>query len=116
MGGYKVQGRTPETAKKILNDAKAVEQAGAFAVVLEGVPSDLASKITGELKIPTIGIGAGPRCDGQVLVTHDALGFYEKVPKFVKKYASLRESILSAVKTYKKEVEEREYPTEKYSY
>ncbi len=116
MGGYKVQGRTPETAKKILNDAKVVEQAGAFAVVLEGMPSDLASKITDELKIPTIGIGAGPHCDGQVLVTHDTLGFYEKTPKFVKKYASLRELILSAVKTYKKEVEEGRFPTEEYSY
>ncbi|UZE91905.1 MAG: 3-methyl-2-oxobutanoate hydroxymethyltransferase [Methanosarcinales archaeon] len=116
MGGYKVQGRTPETAKKILNDAKAVERAGAFAVVLEGMPSDLASKITDELKIPTIGIGAGPHCDGQVLVTHDALGFYEKTPKFVKKYASLRELILSAAKMYKKEVEEGRFPTEEYSY
>lgn len=116
MGGYKVQGRTPEAAKKILNDAKAVERAGAFAVVLEGMPSDLAGKITDELKIPTIGIGAGPHCNGQVLVTHDALGFYEKVPKFVKKYANLRELILNAVKTYKKEVEEGRFPTEEYSY
>lgn len=116
MGGYKVQGRTSETAKKILNDAKVVERAGAFAVVLEGMPSDLAGKITDELRIPTIGIGAGPHCDGQVLVTHDALGFYEKVPKFVKKYANLRESVLSAIKTYKKEVEEGSFPTEEYSY
>ncbi len=116
IGGYRVQGRTPETAKKILSDAKAVERAGAFAIVLEGMPSNLAGKITDELKIPTIGIGAGPHCDGQVLVTHDALGFYEKTPKFVKKYAGLRELILSAVKTYKKEVEEGRFPTEEYSY
>ena len=116
IGGYKVQGRTPETAEKILSDAKAVERAGAFAVVLEAMPSDLAAKITDELRIPTIGIGAGPHCDGQVLVTHDALGFYEKTPKFVKKYANLRDSVLSAAKTYKKEVEEGKFPTEEYSY
>jgi len=116
MGGYRVQGRTPEAAKKILNDAKAVERAGAFAIVLEGMPSDLAGKITDELKIPTIGIGAGPYCDGQVLVMHDALGFYEKTPKFVKKYASLRELVLNAVKTYKKEVEEGKFPAEEHSY
>jgi len=98
IGGYKVQGRTPETAEKILSDAKAVERAGAFAVVLEAMPSDLAAKITDELRIPTIGIGAGPHCDGQVLVTN------------------LRDSVLSAAKTYKKEVEEGKFPTEEYSY
>ncbi|MDI6859298.1 MAG: 3-methyl-2-oxobutanoate hydroxymethyltransferase [Methanocellales archaeon] len=116
MGGYKVQGRTPEAAKKILNDAKAVERVGAFSIVLEGMPSNLAKKITEELKIPTIGIGAGAHCDGQVLVTHDLLGFYDFAPRFVKRYANLRKVILEASKEYKKEVEEGTFPTNRHIY
>lgn len=116
MGSYKIQGRTPETAKKILNDAKAVEQAGAFSVVLEGMPSDLAKNITDGLKIPTIGIGAGVHCDGQVLVTHDLVGFYEKTPRFVKRYANLRKVILEASRKYKEDVEEGVFPTDGYGY
>ncbi|MDI6902567.1 MAG: 3-methyl-2-oxobutanoate hydroxymethyltransferase [Methanocellales archaeon] len=116
MGGYKVQGRTPEAAKKILNDAKAVERVGAFSIVLEGMPSNLAKKITEELKIPTIGIGAGAHCDGQVLVTHDLLGFYDFAPRFVKRYANLRKVILEASKEYKKEVEEGTFPTDRHIY
>ncbi len=116
MGGYKVQGKNPETAKKILNDAKAVERAGAFSIILEGMPSNLAKNITEELKIPTIGIGAGEHCDGQVLVTHDLLGFYDFAPRFVKKYANVRKIILEASRKYKEEVEEGAFPTDQYSY
>ncbi len=116
MGGYKVQGKTPEAAKKILNDAKAVERAGAFSIILEGVPSNLAKNITEELKIPTIGCGAGIHCDGQVLVTHDLLGFYDFAPRFVKRYANLRSVILEASRKYKEEVEKGEFPTDRYSY
>lgn len=116
MGGYKVQGRTPEAAKKILNDAKAVEQVGAFSIVLEGMPSNLAKKITEELKILTIGIGAGVHCDGQVLVTHDLMGFYEKTPRFVKRYANLRRAILKASRKYKEDVEEGAFPADRHSY
>lgn len=116
MGGYKVQGKTPEAAKKILNDAKAVERAGAFSIILEGMPSNLAKKITEELKISTIGIGAGAHCDGQVLVTHDLLGFYDFAPRFVKRYANLRKTILEASRKYKKDVEGGKFPTDQYSY
>ena len=116
MGGYKVQGKTPEEAKKIMKDAKAVERAGAFSIILEGLPSDLAKNITVELKVPTIGCGAGVHCDGQVLVTHDLLGFYDFVPRFVKRYANLREIILDASRKYKGEVEGGAFPTDQYSY
>ncbi len=116
MGGYKVQGKTPEGMKKILDDAKAVEGAGAFSIVLEGIPSDMAKKITEELKILTIGIGAGAHCDGQVLVTHDLLGFYDSTSKFVKRYANLRKVILEASRKYKEDVEEGAFPTDRYGY
>ncbi|MDD2777344.1 MAG: 3-methyl-2-oxobutanoate hydroxymethyltransferase [Methanocellales archaeon] len=116
MGGYKVQGKTPEAAKKILNDAKAVERAGAFSIILEGVPSNLAKNITEELKVPTIGCGAGIHCDGQVLVTHDILGFYDFAPRFVKRYANLRSVISEASRKYKEEVEGGAFPTDEYSY
>jgi 3-methyl-2-oxobutanoate hydroxymethyltransferase len=116
MGGYKVQGRK-EQADRILEDAHAVQKAGAFAVVLEGIPSRLAAEITAELTIPTIGIGAGPACDGQVLVIHDILGLCEKYsPKFVKHYAELGPVISDAVKRYVDEVRSGEFPTEEHSF
>jgi 3-methyl-2-oxobutanoate hydroxymethyltransferase len=113
MGGYKVQGKTDEQAERLLADAVAVEAAGAFALVLEGIPQKLARRITGELTIPTIGIGAGTHCDGQVLVIHDILGLCEKYsPKFVKKYADLRPVIADAVNRYISEVKTGEFPTD----
>jgi 3-methyl-2-oxobutanoate hydroxymethyltransferase len=116
MGGYKVQGRK-EQAERILEDAYAVQSAGAFAVVLEGIPAKLAAQITAELSIPTIGIGAGPACDGQVLVIHDILGLCEKYsPKFVKRYAELGPIISDAVKSYVAEVRSGEFPTEEHSF
>ena len=116
MGGYKVQGRK-EQAERILDDARAVEAAGAFAVVLEGIPAKLAAEISAELAIPTIGIGAGPACDGQVLVIHDILGLCEKYsPKFVKRYAELGPVISDAVKQYVQEVREGQFPTEEHSF
>ncbi|MDD3276345.1 MAG: 3-methyl-2-oxobutanoate hydroxymethyltransferase [Kiritimatiellales bacterium] len=109
--GFKTQGKTDEAAHKLMADALAVEKAGAFAVVLECVPAELAQKITAELKIPTIGIGAGPHCDGQVLVFTDVLGLgHGHVPGFVKKFADLKPQIQSALATYKKEVEESAFP------
>lgn len=101
LGGFKMQGKTPETAKKIMDDAKAVEQAGAFSVVLECVDSPVARDITQTLRIPTIGIGAGKDCDGQVLVTHDLLGYtVSPVPKFVEQEINLRTIMGEAVKSY----------------
>jgi 3-methyl-2-oxobutanoate hydroxymethyltransferase len=116
MGGYKVQGRK-EQADRILEDAHAVQNAGAFAVVLEGIPARLAAEITAGLTIPTIGIGAGPACDGQVLVIHDILGLCEKYsPKFVKRYAELGPLISEAVRQYVSEVRKGEFPTEEHSF
>ena len=116
MGGYKVQGRK-EQAERILEDAYAVQNSGAFAVVLEGIPAKLAAQISAELSIPTIGIGAGPACDGQVLVIHDILGLCEKYsPKFVKRYAELGPIISDAVKQYAAEVKSGEFPTEEHSF
>jgi len=105
MGGYKVQGKNDEAAEKIMQDAKILEEAGAFSLVLECVPEKLAQEITATLSIPTIGIGAGVHCDGQVLVVNDMLGIYDKMtPKFVKKYVNLNLEIKKAVKSYVKEV------------
>jgi 3-methyl-2-oxobutanoate hydroxymethyltransferase len=116
MGGYKVQGRD-EQAERIMDDAFAVQHAGAFAVVLEGIPAALAAEISAELTIPTIGIGAGPSCDGQVLVIHDILGLCEKYsPKFVKRYADLNPIICNAVKQYVAEVRSGEFPTVDHSF
>jgi 3-methyl-2-oxobutanoate hydroxymethyltransferase len=110
-GGFKMQGKTDESARKLMDDAMAVEQSGAFAVVLECVPAELAEKITAALAIPTIGIGAGPNCDGQVLVFTDVLGMgHGHVPGFVKKFADLRPQIQSALSSYKKDVEEGGVP------
>ncbi|BCS52259.1 3-methyl-2-oxobutanoate hydroxymethyltransferase [Geobacter sp. SVR] len=116
MGGYKVQGRKDQ-ADRILEDALAVQEAGAFAIVLEGIPAKLAARITAELSIPTIGIGAGPSCDGQVLVIHDILGLCEKYsPKFVKRYAELGPIISEAVRQYVAEVRNGEFPDETHSF
>lgn len=111
MGGYRIQGREKRQWRRIVNDAKAVENAGAFAVVLEGIPMELAKEITLSLKIPTIGIGAGVHCDGQVLVIHDLLGIFEEFqPTFVKRYASLHGIISGAVKDFIKEVKGKTFP------
>ena len=116
MGGYRVQGRKDQ-AERIIEDALAVQAAGAFAVVLEGIPSKLAARITEQLAIPTIGIGAGPACDGQVLVIHDILGLCEKYsPKFVKRYADLGPVITEASRQYVSEVKEGLFPTEEHSF
>jgi 3-methyl-2-oxobutanoate hydroxymethyltransferase len=117
MGGYKVQGKTEEAKKRLVAEAKAAEEAGAFALILEAIPAELASTITEKLSIPTIGIGAGPHCDGQVLVLHDVLGLFERfVPKFVKRYANLKERALRAVREYREEVEKGSFPTEEQSF
>ncbi len=111
FGGFKVQGKDLETARKLLRDAQALDKAGVFSIVLECVPSALAKKITEEVSVPTIGIGAGPYCDGQVLVINDMLGMFSGfVPKFVKKYVDLQPLIMEALKAYKKEVEEGSFP------
>ncbi len=108
--GYRQQGKTPETANHILAEAIALEQAGVFAIVLEHMPSDLAQQITQKLSIPTIGIGAGPHCDGQVLVTADLLGLSVRQPPFAKSYVNLRDVIRDAVQTYSTEVREHKFP------
>lgn len=116
-GGYKVRGKEQAEADKILQEAKALEAAGAFALVLECVPSSLAKKITQELVIPTIGIGAGQGCDGQVLVLYDVLGLFDDfVPKFVKPYAHLKADALQALTRYKEEVECGKFPSDAESY
>lgn len=114
LGGYRLMGETEEEIEEILRDAKALEKAGAFAVVLEFVLADVAKLVTEEVKIPTIGIGSGPYVDGQVLVWHDLLGIYENVPPFVKKYADLRSMIQLALEEYKNEVKEGKFPEPKH--
>jgi len=117
MGGFRVQGKGEEQGEKLLADALAVERAGAFAVVLEGIPMALAGRITAALAIPTIGIGAGPQCDGQVLVLHDILGLCSKyAPKFVKRYADLAPVITDAVSSYIAEVKSGTFPDERHSF
>jgi 3-methyl-2-oxobutanoate hydroxymethyltransferase len=116
-GGYKVQGRDSDHAQALLNDAKALEAAGAFALVLEAIPAELAKIITEQVAIPTIGIGAGPHCDGQVLVLYDLLGLFDDfVPKFVKPYAHLKADALQAIRRYKEEVEQGKFPSDSESY
>jgi len=111
MGGYKVQGKDEKAAQKLLADARAVEEAGAFSLVLECVPSPLAKLITSKLGIATIGIGAGSDCDGQVLVTHDLIGLVGGFsPKFAKRYINVREDIKRAMQTFRQEVEEKAFP------
>jgi 3-methyl-2-oxobutanoate hydroxymethyltransferase len=117
LGGYRVQGRDEQTAERLKADAKALEDAGAFAVVLELVPGPLASQITKSLTIPTIGIGAGPACDGQVLVLHDMLGLNDRfTAKFVKRYAALAEDVREAVRLFAAEVREGRYPGPEHSF
>ena len=117
FGGFKVQGKTAEKAKKLINDAKLIEEAGAFAVVLECIPAPLAEKISKTLTIPTIGIGAGNGCDGQVLVYQDMLGMFGAfTPKFVKKYAEVGEIMKGAFAEYIKEVKSGEFPDEAHSF
>lgn len=117
FGGYKVQGREASQSDTLLTDAKALETAGAFAVVLEAMPATLAQSITHAVSIPTVGIGAGPHCDGQVLVLYDLLGLFDEfVPKFVKPYAHLKADALQALRRFKEEVECRKFPTDQESY
>lgn len=117
MGGYKVQGKTEAAAQRLVDEAHAVEDAGAFSLLLEAIPMALARRITESLSIPTIGIGAGPDCDGQVLVLHDVLGLFERfVPKFCKRYANLKENAVRAVSQYREEVEDGRFPTEEQSF
>jgi len=117
MGGYKVQGRQANEARRLIEDAQALETAGVFALVLECIPATLGTEITAAVSIPTIGIGAGPGCDGQVLVVNDMLGMYERfVPKFVKQYANLNSSIREAVKAYLEEVKKGTFPDEEHSF
>jgi len=117
LGGFKVRGKGLEEARKLLNDARILEQAGAFAIVLECTPAPLSELITQKLAIPTIGIGAGPDCDGQVQVISDLLGLYtEFVPKHAKQYAKLAGEIKTAVSTYVSEVKSRSFPTTEQSY
>lgn len=117
MGGYRVQGRQLEAARELLEDAKALAAAGCFAVVLEGVPEVLAAKVTAELPIPTIGIGAGPACDGQVLVIHDLLGMSKRpAPKFVRRYGEVGEIVTAAVARYCADVRAGDFPSDAESY
>lgn len=117
LGGYRVQGKTADSAEQLLRDAHAVEAAGAFAIVLEAVPRELAAQITRELRIPTIGIGAGPDCDGQILVLNDLLGLsFDQTPKFARKYANLGEVIADAVRGYCQDVRRGDFPSDAESY
>ena len=117
LGGYKLQGKDFAAAGKLLAEAKGLEEAGAFAVVMECIPAGLAKVITGELSIPTIGIGAGPHCDGQVLVTHDLLGMFDKfTPKFVKKYSNLAPIIKEGIRQYDMEVKDGSFPGPEYGF
>ena len=117
FGGFKLQGKTPEAAAQLLEDARALEEAGAFAIVLETVPAPLARLITQKISIPTIGIGAGPECDGQVQVINDILGsFADFVPGHAKQYAKLTDIISKAVTQYRDEVKAGQFPTDKHSH
>jgi len=116
MGGHRVQGRSEDGAQRVLEDARAVQEAGAFAVVLEGMPAELARTVTRELAIPTIGIGAGVECDGQVLVMHDMLGLSDWTPSFVKNYAAVGVTVAQAARRFAEEVRERKFPDPEHSY
>jgi len=117
MGGYRVQGKTPGTAEQVLRDARSVEAAGAFAIVLEGIPRELATEITRTARIPTIGIGAGPDCDGQILVLHDMLGLtFQEPPKFARRYVHVGEIISNAVREYCADVRSGSFPSDAESY
>jgi 3-methyl-2-oxobutanoate hydroxymethyltransferase len=117
LGGYKVQGRDQETAREMVKDAMALQEAGVFGIVLECVPQGLAQEITAGLSVPTIGIGAGVNCDGQVLVYHDLLGLYQRLkPKFVKQYANLGDQVREALEQYGREVKSGVFPGEEHSF
>jgi 3-methyl-2-oxobutanoate hydroxymethyltransferase len=117
FGGYRVQGRGEQSRRRLVEDAGLLERAGCFGLVLEGMPWELAGEITESVEIPTIGIGAGPRCDGQVLVFHDLLGIEsELAPKFVKRYAELNDVMITALAEYRKEVKSGEFPDLEHSY
>ena len=117
LGGFKAQGRTADTAEQLYEDALALEAAGCFAIVLEAVPAPVAAAVTGALRVPTIGIGAGAACDGQVLVWHDLLGLYEgKAPRFVKRYADLAAEAKRALEAYVGDVREGRFPEEQHTY
>ncbi len=116
MGGYRVQGRGEEAARKLLDQALGAEKAGAFSIVLEGVPAEVGAEITEELQIPTIGIGAGPGCDAQVLVINDLLGLSERVPRFAMAYADLRAQIARAARAFALDVESGSFPDQEHSY
>lgn len=117
MGGFKVQGKTETEATKLITDAKVLEGAGVFAIVLEGIPSELAAQITEKVSVPTIGIGAGVECDGQILVVNDLLGTDTSFkPKFVRRYARLEDTIKDAFNNYVKDVREGDFPSEEESY
>ncbi|HHG75434.1 MAG TPA: 3-methyl-2-oxobutanoate hydroxymethyltransferase [Persephonella sp.] len=116
LGGYRVQGKTQQQQKKIINDSKALEQAGVFSIVLEAVPSDLAREITEFVDVPTIGIGAGRYTDGQVLVFHDMMGFFDRSPKFVKRYVEGKDLFTQALRQFSQEVQEGKFPEKKHTY
>ena len=117
LGGFRVQGKTAEAAQALLEDARALEDAGCFALVLEAVPSPVAKHVTEQIDIPTVGIGAGPHCDGQVLVFHDLIGLFDRfVPKFVKRYAKVSDIIAEALVEYKEEVQNRTFPGPEHEY
>ena len=116
MGGFKVQGKGHD-ADRVINDARALEEAGAYAIVLEAIPPDLAEEVTAAVSVPTIGIGAGPRCDGQVLVCYDLLGMYRDLkPKFAKRFAELGDAAVGAMRAYVSEVQERTFPGPEHSF
>jgi len=117
LGGFRVQGKSADAAKALMEDAKALEEAGCFSVVLEAIPAAIAQMITESVSIPTIGIGAGVHCDGQVLVMHDMVGLFERfTPKFVKQYAKISETISGAIEEYIADVQNRRFPEEKHSF
>jgi 3-methyl-2-oxobutanoate hydroxymethyltransferase len=117
LGGYKIQAKTAETAQSLLEDALALQDAGCFAIVIEAIPAAVGEFVSAQLKIPTIGIGAGQKCDGQVLVFHDVLGIFDKfTPKFVKQYANLRQPIVDAFKAYVRDVETGAFPEDSHSF
>ena len=117
LGGFKVQGKSAQAARQLIDDALALEAAGCFSIVLEAIPAPLAEHITSRLVIPTIGIGAGPDCDGQVLVIHDLVGLYDRfTPKFVKQYARINEPVGEALRQYREEVQNRTFPTAAHSF
>jgi 3-methyl-2-oxobutanoate hydroxymethyltransferase len=117
MGGFKIQGRDASAAKQIINDAKALEDAGVFSIILEAVPAPLGKLVAETVKVPVIGIGAGPEVDGQVLVIHDVVGLFDRfVPKFVKQYANVRKIMLDALNVYKQEVSDSTFPGPEHSF